>query len=356
MGAISADLNTKVLDSVSDRFVVHEMSDQEQPVYIAAAFPLREGLTGLKPRLPSGRGLSLKQAQFGACAETIELMCCLAGPYNNNMARIISTHTTDEITATNPLTQEKTAVPAQQVFLDYAMIYNRQLIFDADTTGCAAGRNFDDARERALLECIERDALAIWWYGRQSRAHYDLSILDEIAPRVSWWLSQRSRRTLLIDITSDITVPVVAAVSANENGTFVAIGSSAHSSYEMAALSAVTEMIQTETSMRLAKTAGDEDLRQWIKGASTISMPQFSRSGEVLKKGPTSVQSVSASVTQAGFSANTIDLTLPTYPLAVARVLVPGLCAMKRRYVLGRISKLAGKAKLEPDLETLEPF
>ena len=39
------------------------------PVFMAVALPLAPEVTGLKPRLPSGRGLSLPQAMVSAGAE-----------------------------------------------------------------------------------------------------------------------------------------------------------------------------------------------------------------------------------------------------------------------------------------------
>jgi ribosomal protein S12 methylthiotransferase accessory factor YcaO len=356
MVAIASELYKQILDSISDRFMIHEVSDQEQPVFITGAFPLEDGFTGLKPRLPSGRGLTLQHAKLGAAAETIELMCCLTGHSDENMARIKSKNGFDEIDGIEMATDVPRPIAAQSVFLDYAMSRGQPLHIDADTTGCAARVTFDDARQTALLECIERDAFAIWWYGRQSRGHINLTTLDQIAPRVSWWLTQRARQTFLIDICSDIGVPVIAAVSSNPDGSHVAIGSAAHGKREVAALHAVTEMIQTETSMRLAAHSGDLQLEKWLQEASTKTMPQFINcepANEVLSN---DFDVPLEAVTHAGFSAFAVDLTLARYPLAVARVLVPGFCALNRRYVLKRILQQAPYLKRESELETLEPF
>ncbi len=341
------ELLNATLQALANRFTVYEISDQEQPVFLAAAIPLRDGLTGLKPRLPAGRGLNLFQAKMSAAGEAVELLASLARVDQSS----------DQISAVNLLSDSEVVLPADQVFLDYAQARNSPTSFEANSLGCAAGLNLEDAHRRALLECVERDAMAIWWYGRQSRRHLAIQQLDKVTPRLSWWLASRNRKTVLIDITSDIGIPVIAAVSAKPDGTHIAIGTAASPSAIEAMVSAVTEMVQTETSMRMAEHAGDDELKFWLAHASLNAMPQFQPDRGERKTLVSSANSILSQVSTAGFEPLAVDLTLAEFPLAVARVIVPGLCAMRYRIEERRILASAHHSKSTNDnFETLEPY
>jgi ribosomal protein S12 methylthiotransferase accessory factor YcaO len=341
------DLLKATLMALADRFTVRDISDREQPVYLTAAIPLRDGLTGLKPRLPAGRGLNLFQAKMSAAAEAVELLASLT------RGGLLS----GQFPAVNLVSGEAITLPTDHIFLDYSRVTKQVSGFDANSTGCAAGVNPQDARGRALLECVERDAMAIWWYGRQSRRHLPLEHLDLVSPRLSWWLLNRDRKTILIDITSDIGIPVVAAVSAESDGTWVAIGTAASLSVTGALESAVTEMVQTETSMRMAENAGDDELDFWLTHASLLTMPQF-RAAELAEElhQPSST-SILSHVVAAGFEPMAVDLTMGEFPLAVARVIVHGLCSMQRGPEKHRILASVHHVKSTfENFETLEPF
>jgi ribosomal protein S12 methylthiotransferase accessory factor YcaO len=348
------------LEVLAGRFVIHEVSDQEQPFFLTAALPLREGLTGLKPRLPSGRGLTALQARFSAVGETVELLASLARPQLHASGSIISENRIDMVMAKDMVSQSVTKVPAQSVFLDYAEVFDQPVAHVSNSNGCAAGISFDDACERALLECVERDALSIWWYGRQSRGHLNPAILDAAAPRVAWWLSNRARVTMLINITSDIGIPVVVAVSAETDGTQIAIGSAASRQLSLAAVSAVLEMVQTETSIRMAKHSGFEELEHWLAHARINLLPQCAGMPEKAGSLETGCGTILQQVAEAGFRPLVVDLSDSDYALAVAKVIVPGFCAMQRCIVPERILKHARSAQTgvtsAEAFEALEPF
>ena len=45
--------------------------------------------------------------------------------------------------------------------------------------------------------------MALWWHGALPRAALPMAIIDPAAPRLGWWLDQRSRRTVLLDVGPD---------------------------------------------------------------------------------------------------------------------------------------------------------
>jgi ribosomal protein S12 methylthiotransferase accessory factor len=107
-----------------------------------------------------------------------------------------------------------------------------------------------------VLELEERDATASWWYGRRERAPIDVAAIEG-APKLSRWLADRERRSVLFDITTDLDIPVMAAMSAEPDGGDIALGFSARLDPNAAAISALTEMLQMEVSLEAARALGD---------------------------------------------------------------------------------------------------
>ncbi len=62
------------------------------------------------------------------------------------------------------LTEESRLLPAAYCYLRHMEPSHPFCV--ADSSGCAAGVDRDSAVERGLLELIERDAAAIWWYNQ----------------------------------------------------------------------------------------------------------------------------------------------------------------------------------------------
>jgi ribosomal protein S12 methylthiotransferase accessory factor len=121
-------------------------------------------------------------------------------------------------------------------------------------TGCAAGPTIEHASLSALLELIERDAAALWWLGgRQPHAVSTEVTASNIVAELTIRLRAggTERRTSLLDITTDLGVPCVAAVSTNREGHDFACGLAARTSLEGAACSALLEMCQMELANHL---------------------------------------------------------------------------------------------------------
>jgi thiazole/oxazole-forming peptide maturase SagD family component len=344
--------------ALANDFDIVPMEQTEGPVFFSVAIPTAGHVTGLKPRLPAGRGFSQHQAMFSAGAEALELRASLAANSRRAHHDLFTAQKRKMVFATDLLTGERIAVPAQRVFLDFASVHKEAPWHDADSTGCAAGPTLEQATASALLECIERDAMAIWWYGKHSRPHVDPEILDIKQPRLTWWLESRERETRLIDITSNIGVPVVAAVSSDTEGKCVAIGTAAKSSLEDAAIAAVTEMLQTEVAINQALEVGDEQCKEWFSHASTRRQLQFlpDASASFPHQVETDTNSILDRIAECGHRALSIELTLPGDPLHTVRVMVPGFCAMRRQIISERI--LAHDRRKQPasEFESAEPY
>lgn len=125
--------------------------------------------------------------------------------------------------------------------------------------GCAAGRTREEAMLRAALELVERDSVALWWRG--GRAGRPVAL--EVSVQVGALLSQvrqglTHRHTWLLDIASDLGVPVVAAVSFGSGGTGFSCGTAARTSVTEAACAAVLEMCQNELAHAVASAKREQ--------------------------------------------------------------------------------------------------
>lgn len=308
------------------------------PVFMAVALPLAPEVTGLKPRLPSGRGLSLPQAMVSAGAEAVELRASLGWTNSARIAALPQKDGRRMIEAQNLHNGETVLVPAQTVFLDHAAATGEPLQTDARSTGCATAVNRQIAIDMALLECIERDAIAFWWHGNVPAFRLPLERIDPLSPRLLWWLQTRVRQTRLLGLASQTGVPVVVAVSCGADGHTVAYGAAARFDTDDACLAAITEMVQTETAFFAALAAAPDNgaaqaARDWQTYACMQVQPQFNPASEGPPPSWTQHDRASLLARCAALDLQVlaVDLTLPDDPLATIRVLVPGLCDMDGR-------------------------
>ena len=211
------------------------------------------------------------------------------------------------------------------------------------SSGCAAGVTREDAILRGLLELIERDAIALWWRG--GRRGRSVAPDGEAASGVTALCAQlrqglAQRETRLLDITTDVGIPAVAAISTAPDGGGFAIGFGSRLTLAEAARAAVFELCQVELGLHVVaakrQEAGDNalndsDRRQLRRSAFD------SRTCALLQPGtesrPTIAESSNASGLQhvlerlkaCDIAAYAIDLTRPQLGVPVMRVLAPGL-------------------------------
>ena len=348
---IIANLNR----SLADDFHVTPVYAPNAPIFMAVAWPKGETVTGLKPRLPAGRGTTLAQAMLSAGAEAIELRASLAQYHLSDIARLPRYQGRAMVEGKDLLTGAVVLVPAQLVYLDYAHVSGEAMYADADSTGCASGSTATQATQAALLECLERDAMALWWHGGLAAAALPLDLIDARLPRLFWWLQERPRKTRLLGLTTDTGVAVVAAISAEPDGYGVATGTSARLDPAEAALCAVTEMLQTEAAMAQAAAVQNPDYLQWRDHACMQTMAQFQTHAAWPPNLASDTPAVLQRLSGLDHRALVVGLTLPDDPQPTVRVVVPGLCAMQGRIDVPRFTRLTGR--IAPSGQTqIEPF
>jgi ribosomal protein S12 methylthiotransferase accessory factor YcaO len=89
-----------------------------------------------------------------------------------------------------------------------------QKYFKWNTNGTAAGSSPVQAKLLALYELIERDAMHIWWFNKlPARTIYLNEIEDDLVHIIDLKHKKAGETLLLLDISQDITIKTVAAVS-----------------------------------------------------------------------------------------------------------------------------------------------
>ena len=217
----------------------------------------------------------------------------------------------------------------------------------ADSNGGAAGPTPAAARLAAVLELVERDATARWWYGG-APARREAPAPGSWAAELAGWLARRGRVLHLLDITSDLGVPVRAALIADRDGRRVSAGFAAAMAPAGARRRALGEALQ----MELRVAAGTADPR-WLAEADLSCHPAPAAPpadpahpadpGAAGRAAPAALAALAAILARAGCRVALVDRSRAEFGVPVVRALSPDLCHWKPRLGrarLGRASRL----------------
>jgi thiazole/oxazole-forming peptide maturase SagD family component len=255
------------------------------------------------------------------------------------------------VRATAALASDEAWLPAGLCFLGYTEERPAGLV-PADTNGIATGASIEDAAVRAFMELVERDAVAIWWYNRLVRKQLDpIAFHDPLLTAFADWSDARERPLRLINLTHDLGVPVVGAITHDLNGRFIALGFGSAASAKEAARHAVGELAQFECNIALIEQriggrgeAGvapeARALLQWWKDGTLANCPHL----EVhpIEEPPDDQDAIDLGAAHAmcrslGLRFYALDMTRSMGAPAVVRVFVPGLRPMWQRFAPGRL-------------------
>jgi ribosomal protein S12 methylthiotransferase accessory factor len=224
----------------------------------------------------------------------------------------------------------------------------------ADTNGCAAGKTLADTVVRGFLELVERDAIAIWWYNRLDvpRLDNDSTLIDERASSTSD--ARRPRESWLLDLTTDLGIPVIAAISRRLDSPCerLVFGFGASWRIDRAARHAIREMAQMATladripdatlqhdarvACKWLRTASCEEQR-FLRGSSSATRIGASVSERVPRRGSQVALHCAELAARHGMDLCVFDQTRADVGFPVARVMAPGLRPAVPRFAPGRL-------------------
>jgi oxazoline/thiazoline synthase len=222
----------------------------------------------------------------------------------------------------------------------------------ADSNGCAAGNTIEEAILQGFLELVERDAYAIWWYNRLQRAEIDLEkIGDSYIQDLRAQFAAMDRRVWALDVTSDLGIPVVIAIShwKEDSREYIEFAAGAHFDPRIATLRAMTELNQFMAIDRMRRRPGNQTDHD---GADSLPLP-LRKHTYVLPHGNSpgrarfakfatfdrreQVLACVKHVKRLGLDFLVLDQTRPDIEAPVVRVVVPGLRHFYRRFGPGRL-------------------
>jgi ribosomal protein S12 methylthiotransferase accessory factor len=227
----------------------------------------------------------------------------------------------------------------------------------ADSNGNAAGSSLEDAVLQGLFEVVERDAVALWWYNRSRVAAVDLAAFtDPWIDELRTVYAGLRRDVWVLDVTSDIGVPTMVAVSRRTDSATedVMFGFGAHLDPRIALRRALTELNQLMPAV-LKPGAGrdyacdDPDAVRWWQQATVANQPYLSpdpgRAPLRLRDydyAPCDDIRAEVGLIQQRLEARGLDLlvldqTRPDIDLPVVKVIVPGMRHFWARLAPGRL-------------------
>lgn len=258
---------------------------------------------------------------------------------------------------------ERRYVATASCYYNYSQKYQIQFAF-ADSNGCAAGNNKTEAILQGLLELVERDSIALWWYNCLARPRVDLNhFADPYFQHLYNYYQTRQRDLWVLDITSDLNIPTFAAISrrVDQPAENILLGFGAHFDAQLAILRALTEVNQSLpadcSELTLSQDSygyQDRDRAEvtWWQAATVQDHPyllpdttarlktladySLYDSDDLYSDVMAGVQLLQAK----GMETLVLDQTRPDLGLHVVKVMVPGLRHCWPRFGPGRLYKV----------------
>ncbi len=229
--------------------------------------------------------------------------------------------------------------------------------------GSAAGTSFEAAALHGLLELIERDAASLWWRGggRGRGVPPDVELSAQALLRELRAGASSQRRSWLLDITTDIGIPAVAALSCRPDGFGLAFGLAARPTLQAAVRSAVMEMCQIELAQAVVEAKrrerGDAALNAGDRGHLRRAAAIDANRCALLHPVPGDAEHIASDAPDAraalhrivrrlsglGVETYGLDLTRPQFSVPVARILAPALQAEPSRFVTARLAAMLAR-------------
>jgi oxazoline/thiazoline synthase len=228
----------------------------------------------------------------------------------------------------------------------------------ACSNGNAAGNTLEEAILQGFFELVERDSVALWWYNRVRRPALDLeSFKIPYLDRLRDFLQQHHRDLAALDVTSDLGIPTIVAMSCRTDGGMeqILFGLGAHMDVRVALLRAVTELNQMLGPVLTAPpddpSAGgltDRQTLHWLRTATLENQPYLRPCAAPARRArdfppcintdlKDDIEFCRTLAEREGSELLVLDQTRPEIGLPVVKVIVPGLRHFWARFGAGRL-------------------
>ncbi|KRV47777.1 hypothetical protein AQ490_05225 [Wenjunlia vitaminophila] len=247
-------------------------------------------------------------------------------------------------------------LPTSMLYYRAPAASGRRFTF-ADSNGNASGSSLEDAVVHGFLELVERDAAALWWYNRTIQPALDLDAFgDPWVEETRQVYADLDRELWALDLTSDLGIPTVVAVSRRPTGyQDIVFGFGAHFDPLIALRRAVGELNQMLPFVVDAKPDGtgygsrSPELLRWWTGATVEDQPYVGPDPQAPARAPwdfsfvprcdlrDDVEAIESLVRAHGLELLVLDQTRADIGLPVVKVVVPGLRHFRARFAPGRL-------------------
>ncbi len=243
-------------------------------------------------------------------------------------------------------------IPSSYCYLYYPFEKDVEMC-PGNSNGCASGNSLEEAIFYAVLELVERDAVAIWWYNRIKRPHVDLNSLNDITiNKIQAKFKKESRELYVLDLTTDLQIPCYVAVSWKLDGSQIFFGTGDHLQPRMGIARAISELNQIMIRANMPKNIDlasispvERDLVKWSISETIENHPHLTSNGICSPITPhqdsedflSDINLCLKIFKRLGLEVLLFDLTNPNIQFHTARVIVPGLRHFWSRLGPGRL-------------------
>lgn len=272
----------------------------------------------------------------------------------------------------------------------HRLLPTRYLYFDApagggplyvrpDSNGNAAGSSLEDAVLQGLLEIVERDAVALWWYNRTPVPAVDLDAFhDPWTEELREVYAELGREVWVLDVTSDLGIPAMVAASrrVDQRPEEIMFGFGAHLDPRLALRRALTELNQLMPVLINVGSDGrygtdDQDAVRWWRDATVANQPYLLPDVGDRPRVPSDyrytlnhdlfddVTEIRNKLESLGMEMLVLDQTRPDIGLPVVKVIVPGMRHFWARFAPGRLFDVPvrlGRLAKQTPYEELNPI
>lgn len=255
------------------------------------------------------------------------------------------------------LTQQSVRwLPTAYCYFGYEFCDGRAFCY-GDSNGCASGNCLEEAVLQGFFELVERDSMALFWYTRARRPSALLeSFNDPYFESMREHYRRKNRTLAVLDITTDLGIPAMLAVSWTQDGRRILVGLGAHLDPWVAisrAISEVNQMASFEFRNRGVNefyNPGDQRyMSEWMARATIRNQPYLvpdetrSRDSKQLTRPLCSndllheVGRCAEILHRHGMEMIILNLTRNDVDFPTVRVTVPGLRHFWPRFGPGRL-------------------